>query len=410
MRNLELTLLFAAMAVLPFTSCEKESSTQSTSANYIVSLRTQASSEETADYLLTTDDLMSGEITAEGQGIELIGWNYAGHFGGSYFAIGYELNQCIGYKENNGVLTEQGKLAFERMDLLCPIDDASFLAIGAPWGGGAYNCQFQVVDVEGVSISKTVEDPIYESYYHVDSTNADVQLNAWPTSAYVDGDRLFVSFYPLVGTTWQTPNTDTAYISIYSYPEMEYINTIKDSRTSPIGYYGSQPSIIADESGNHYTISTASLAAGYTQSTKPSGILRVNAGSEEFDTSYFFDVEASGYKVLTAAYAGNNKVVANVIKAETDIASYAWAAFSATSPLLYTAVLDLSGKTLSLVSDVPAHGGQYRTPMLVVDGMVYISVNNGTEAYVYQVDAANVAATRGAKIIGNELQGIFLNE
>lgn len=412
MKSLKTTLLFTVLTAVTFISCEKETTggNEEQKSKYVVSLRTQASSEETADYYLTSDDLMTGEISAVGQGVELIGWNYNGSFSGTHFAIGYELNECIGYTETEGVLIEKGKLAFERMDVLSPLDDEKFLAIGAPWGGGAYDCQLQFVDIAGIGISKTVKHPIYESFNYVDSIDAYEQLNAWPTFAYVQGSKLYVSFYPLNGATWETPQTDTAYLSIFSYPELDYIKTIKDARTSPIGYYASQPAIIEDENGNHYTFSSSSYAAGFTQATKPSAILKINANTDAFDADYYFNVEETGYKVLTAAYAGNGKVVAKVINAQLDVPSYQWAAFGAASPLLNVAIIDLNAKSLTILDAVPAHGGQYQTPMLVEDGMVYISVNNGVEAYVYKVDAATASATKGAKIIGNELQAIFSNK
>lgn len=412
MKSLKFLLILTVIIVATLSSCEDDSTGSDEvlqKSKYVVSLRTQASDEETADYFLTSDDLMSGEISAVGQGVELIGWNYIFSSSGMHFALGYELNECIGYKDVDGTLVEQGKLAFERMDVVSPIDNEKFLAIGAPWGGGSYDCQLQYVDINNISISKNVKHPIYKSFVFDEEKNENVQLNAWPTFGYVEGDKLFVPFYPLDGVTWETKLTDTASVSIFSYPEIEYIKTIKDTRTSPIGYYASQPCVVEDESGNHYTFSSSSYAAGFTQATKPSGILKINAGTDEFDVDYFFNVEEFGYKVLTAAYAGNDKVVAKVIKVALDTPKSVWAAFRATTPLLNVAVLDLKAKTVTIVDDVPLHGGQYETPMLVEDGMVYLSANDGIEAYVYRVDASTNSATKGAKIIGNELQSISLN-
>ncbi len=410
MNRAQSIFIMAAIAIAGLTSCEEEKvTTESSGTDYVVTLRNQASSESTADYYLLADDLMSGEITAVGQGVELSGWNYVGKFGNTYFAFGYTDSECIAYKVVDSTLEQQGKLLFDRMDMFAPIDDEVFLAIGAPWGGGSYNCNLQVVDIENVAISNSVEHPLYENYY----TDADttIQLNCWPTFAYVEDDRLFVFFYPLNGSTWATPNTDTAYASIFSYPELSYITTIKDSRTSPIGYYATQPCVVEDESGNHYTFSSSSYTVGYTQATKPSGILRINAGEESFDEDYFFNIEDNyDYQVLTAAYAGDGKVVANVSSVENNISANSWGASSATSPILETAIIDLEEQTFTLVEDVPVHGGQGQTPMLVEDGMVYLSINDGTDAYIYQVDASTATATKGAQIIGNELQGIFSNK
>ena len=400
-----------ALSVLVFTACEKnETGTDSGTANYIMSLRTTGANDESADYLLTIDDLMSGEISAEGTGVELVGWNYIGKFGGTYFSFGYNLNECIGYNVVNGELQEKGKFVFERFDVINAIDNNTFMAIGAPWGGGSYDCQLQVVDIADISIERTVLHPIYVSY---DPDSAAVQLNAWPTTSYVDGDKFYVSFYTLNGVSWETPNTDTAYVSVYTYPGLEYIKTIKDARTGPIGYYGAQPCIIENESGDHYTISSGSYSAGFTQVTKGSAILKIAAGADEFDANYFFDVEATGYRVTSAVYVSNGLAVANVISKTIDEAAALesqWGLFSEVTPLLNTAVIDLYNKTVTIVDDVPLHGGQYQTPYLVEEDKVFISVNNGTDTHVYQVDAANATATKGAKLTGNQFQGLYSNK
>lgn len=403
-----LIILLVLVAFL-FTACEKDPIVPEIEANYVLSLRTLGADDESADYLLTSADIMSGEISAVGNGVELVGWNYIGKFGGRYFSFGYNLNECIAYDLVDQELQEEGKFVFERFDVMNAIDNNSFMAIGAPWGGGSYDCQLQVVDVNDVSISKTVLHPIYVSF---DPNKTDFQLNAWPTASFVDGNKFYVSFYSLNGESWETPSTDTAYVSIFTYPGFEYLKTIKDTRTGPIGYYGNQPCIVHDEKSDHYTLSSGAYSAGFTQVTKGSAIMKIKAGADAFDQDYFFDVEKTGYRVTSAAYVGNGIAVANVISKENDetaAKASMWALFSEVTPILNTAVIDLYNKTLTIVNDVPLHGGQYQTPFLVQNEKVYQSVNNGTEAYVYEVDPARAKATRGARLIGNQFQGLYAN-
>ncbi|WP_258099596.1 DUF4374 domain-containing protein [Marinoscillum pacificum] len=402
-------LLLAIISGL--SACTTDDEVDTAGANYVMSLRTQNANDESADYYITVDDLLNGEISAVGQGVELIGWNYNAKFGDTYFAFGYDLNECIGYKLQDGELISQGKFVFERIDVMEPLDNDYFLGIGAPWGGGSYDCNLQVVSIDDIAIDHNAEHPIYESFHYVDSLDQSVQLNAWPTGAYLDNDKLFVSFYPLHGTSWQTPNTDTAYVSVFSYPELDYIKTIKDDRTGPIGYYGGSPVILENEGGDHFFVSTGCKACGFTQVTKSSGILKVNAGETEFDPNYYFDVEGkTGYKVLSGTYVGNGLAVARVISTQLDDQASAvnmWATFSEVTPILNAAVIDLNAETLTIVEDVPLHGGQYKTPYLVENGKVYISVNTGTDAHVYEVDPASATATKGAKLIGNQFQALF---
>lgn len=369
-------------------------------SGYVVGLKTTSAGQD-AEYLLSTGDLMSGTISASGVGVEQMGWMYYHMAGNKILAMDYTNNICTGYTIGGGSISESGSFVFERMDALTNIPGSdNIIAIGAPWGGGSYDCFIQTINTSSMSISSSVATPLYELY---NDTNA--RLNMWPTQTYIENGKLFVSFYPLHGASWDTDRTDTAYVSVYSYPGMVYQHTFKDTRTSPIGYYGGSNAMVTDESGNHYTFSTSSIAAGFTQATKPSGILRINAGAEQFDPGYFFNVESHGYKMLTGTYAGNGKVVARVIPIANDAA--VWGAFEVTNAICKIAILDLNAQTVTIVNDVPLHGGQYYTPFYLESGMVYISVNTGSSAYVYRVDPATATAQQGAAIDGSQLQYIL---
>lgn len=412
MKNNYLRIALTAIMLpsLALVSCQKDKENKEEEvipeSGYVLGFRTGTGvdSENDADYVLTASDLLTGNISATGRGIEQTGWCYYGTAGKTYFTFNYDLNECTGYKFSEGKLTEAGKFVFERMDCMNPGGDANTLvAIGAPWGGGSYDCSIQLISAENISVYKSQKTPIYTSF-----DSAGTQLNAWPTHSYVQNGKLYVSFYPLNGASWATPLMDTAYVSVYTYPELKFVTTFKDTRTGPIGYYGSQPSIIKDEAGNHYTIATNSKAAGFTQTGKPSGILKINAGAETFADDYFFNVEESGYKVLTAAYAGNGKAVARVISTADDAVATAWAAFSYSGKAICKiAILDLNAKTITIVNDVPAHSGQYQTPFQVEGSTVYMSVNTGVATNIYAIDSKTATAKKGAEVLGREVQAFF---
>lgn len=403
MKTTRFILLAAVAASTVLSSCKKKKTNEeepSITSGYFVGLMAESGGAE-AEYVLTTADLMSGTISATGVGTEQEGWMYYHKApNNKYMAFDYTNLACTGYVLNNGVIEESGSFIFDRADVLTNLPNGNVLAIGAPWGGGSYNTKLQTINPSTMAITNTVQHPLYTAY-----NDTMAQLNMWPTHTFVDGDKLYVSFYPLHGSSWDTELTDTAYVSVFSYPGMVYQTTFKDSRTSPIGYYGGSPCIITDENGDHYTLSSSSLAAGFTQSTKPSGILKINSGATAFDASYFFNIEALGYKLLTGAYAGNGKVVARVVPNGNDNAM--WGAFSVDNPICKIAVIDLYSQTFTIVDDVPLHGGQYFTPFLVENGKVFISVNNGTSAYVYRVDPSTNSAQQGALINGNQLKCFF---
>lgn len=399
------TLLLATLFVgliLGLSSCKKDETVKNedSPSGYLLGFR--SAGDPSADYFLNTNTLSSGSISASGVGFELEGWNYYAKAGNTYFNMDYTNNLCTGYTVENGTLTELGQIAFDRMDCLFKGDNNNLVAIGAPWGGGSYDCQLQILN-ESVAITKNISHPIYTLYQ--DS----LRLNAWPTCSYVQNGKLYVSFYPLNGVTWETPFTDTAYVSVFTYPGLEYQTTFKDTRTGPIGFYASQPAILEDENGNHYTISSSSIAAGFTQNTKPSGILKINSGESSFDPNYFFNVEDLGYKVMTGVYTGNGKVVARVISSSLDQSVPSWAAFSVMeAPICNIAVLDLNAQTITIVDDVPLHGGQYNTPFFQENGKVWMSITTDvSNAFLYAIDPSNATAAQGARIQGSEIQALF---
>lgn len=78
----------------------------------IIGVQTQGSSEDFADYLLSEEDLMSGDIDPTGKGIEQLGWRYMTQAGNTVFSIGYYYDHnCIGYQINE--VYSYPELAFE---------------------------------------------------------------------------------------------------------------------------------------------------------------------------------------------------------------------------------------------------------------------------------------------------------
>jgi hypothetical protein len=407
--NIKYTTSFLLVTtVVLLNSCYKpKSHFFQTGGNYVLALRTQGTTG-TSDYLLSQDSISTASktVSATGNGIEQLAWCYFGSTGNTVFSFSYGTNNVgIGYgmQEGSG-LYEKGRFSFERMDCFGKGDDSTLVAIGAPWGGGSYDCQIQLIAANNIRIKKKTLTPLYMR----DASDA---LNKWPTSIVVNDNKLYVSFYPLDGGSWNTDLTDTAYVTIYSYPGLDSLTTIKDARTGPIGLYGNQVGMMKAENGDIYTVSPNSFAAGYTQVTKKSGILRIKNGQQSFDPSYFFDVETAsgGYKVLTAAYAGDGLLVARMQLPGTDDASAVWAAFDVTIPICKMGIIDLNNKTVQIIEDIPTHGGQYGAQWLVEDGIVYASITSATagEARIYAIDPLTATATKADKIEGLEVPAIY---
>ncbi|MFW5821866.1 MAG: DUF4374 domain-containing protein [Tangfeifania sp.] len=160
------TILFLLTAGL-VTSCTEEETIPEVPAEdqgYTVALQVIGSNDEAADYLVQTENLDEGTITAAGQGIEQTGWRYFAHVDQSVFSIGYYAdNNAIGYRLNEeGELQEYGRFVFEKtLDCMAPAGENTLLAMEVPRSGEGKRV-LHVIDVESVSVDRKVETDIYK--------------------------------------------------------------------------------------------------------------------------------------------------------------------------------------------------------------------------------------------------------
>ncbi len=367
---------------------------------YTVAIQVMGSNDEAADYLVQTEKLLEGPITSEGQGVEQTGWRYFTSVNNTLFSIGYYAdNNAIAYRlDDEGNLYEHGRFVFEKtLDIMAPADNNTLLAMEVP-RAGVNNRVLHVIDVDEVSIERKIETEIYKP--------AGDSLVKWPTGMVVKGDKLFISFYPMSPSgNFTTPDVDTAQVAVFSYPEIEFQKVLSDTRTSPVGIYGNASGIIESDNGDLYTFSSSSLAAGFTKQTKPSGILRIKNGETEFDPNYFLNIEeaTNGGKIVYFAPVGNGKAIARILTDDSTL----WGAFSVVNPICKLVIIDLEAASVTDVSGVPLHGGQYATPSLVEDGKVYMNITTATDAHIYEIDPETATSVKGAEIEGLEAKGIF---
>ncbi|RDV14252.1 DUF4374 domain-containing protein [Pontibacter diazotrophicus] len=388
--------------LLCMTACdsEVETATPQSGTNYIIGVQSQGSESDFSDYLLAEDDLMSGEIDPTGRGVEQTGWRYMTAVGNTFLSIGYfDDNQTIGYQLNEqGELVEKGRFVFETtLDLFQGVTENTALAVEVPRAGFADRV-FHRIDVENLAIQAKIPSRIYE--------NREDSLVAWPTSLVVRDNKAFVSFYTLHARgDFSTPSTDTAYVAVYSYPDMTFEKYMKDTRLGPLGIYGNANGLIKTESGDMYGYSAASYASGFTTQQKNSGIIRIKAGQTEFDDTYFFDFEEAtgGNKLAFFHYIGNGKAIGRMIVDDAGL----WGVYNIENPITKLVIIDLEGKAVTEVANIPLHGGQYSTPVLVDNGKVYVNVTTPTDAHIYEIDPVTATGTQGAQVKAIEAKAIF---
>lgn len=367
-----------------------------------ITLSFKTTGGDETEFIITRDDIMQGEISAVGTGIEQTGWRFYYHVGKTLFASGFsDDNQCAGYAADaNGDIVKKGEFIFENaLEMFGQSDDnQTLLAMEIPRAGFA-NRRLHFVDVNTVLVSKIVGTRIFESQ--------EDSLVAWPTALQVRGDKLFIPFHKMdAAGFFTTPSPDSALVAVYSYPNMgtEPEKIISDPRTSNIGVNGATTGLIEADNGDLYSFSCGAEMAGFAPaSTKPSGILKIPAGSTDFDPNYFFDIEAAtGGKIFWFDYVGNNKAIARIL---TDDNGGSWAAYGRDVFNQKLVIIDLAAQTVTDVANVPLHAKRYTSPITLQDGKVFVSIETATEAYVYQVDVASATATRGAKINGKTVKG-----
>ncbi|WP_299311666.1 DUF4374 domain-containing protein [uncultured Aquimarina sp.] len=375
-----------------------------------------------AEYILdlpSLESLTTGEISVEGQGIPLRGWRFFHSAGNTVFTAGYsDDDKCIAYQlDENGALTEKANFAFQStLDNYAALDDDTLLAVELTYGGLS-DKRFHFINAKTGLLEKIVEHPI-----DIDMGSGTVEDPGsipWVTGMILRDNKLFVSYHKwLADGSYITPDVDRAYVAIFQYPEMELEKIIEDDRTSPIGVNGHSTGIEKTENGDIYSFSTSALSAGFTAASKPSGILRINNGATEFDTNYFFNVEeaTNGGKLFWMDYVGNGKAIARII---VDDNIGAWGVFKEQGEFFKLVVIDLINKEIKDVSGIPIHANRYTSPMFIEDGKVYLSArtgpaigNNGEnadlgETHVYIVNTETATATKGAKVLGLALKGVF---
>ncbi|UTW66046.1 DUF4374 domain-containing protein [bacterium SCSIO 12643] len=406
MSDLRQWAIIGAVIILGFSSCKKDDEqppSAQPSSGITMSLKTTGGDE--TEFIVNSDEVMTKDITAVGNGIEQTGWRFYYPVGKTLFASGYSNdNQCAGYADNGkGVVAKKGEFIFENsLEMFGHSDDdQTFLAMEIPRAGFA-NRRLHFIDVNSVFVKKIVGTKIWES--------TSDSLVAWPTAIEVRGDKMFIPFHKMDAKGWfTTPSPDSAFIAIYDYPNVGAapVKIISDARTSNIGVNGATTGLIETENGDLYSFSCGAEMAGFApKSTKPSGILRIKSGSTDFDASYFFDVEAAtnGGKLFWFDYVGGNKAIARILM---DDNGGPWEAYARNVFNQKLVIIDLVSQTITDVANVPLHAKRYSSPVLVEDGKTFVSIETAADAYVYEIDIENATGEKGAKIVGKTIKGFY---
>ena len=391
------------MLVAVLSSCKKNDKevVPENPGNYILAVTPVALTGK-ADYLITAGSLEEGKVSIIGNGVEQDGtFRYYVTSGSKFFSMLYG-------RGNPGAVTvydvKEGKInklsdftaatvhAFAAVDkdILMVKVPRSFAATGptlANW--------YRVSTETNVQIAEGTLDAVAASQ------NGEIAHFSWVKQV---GNKVFAPFFSIKNNSFETDYPDFAGIAIYAYPSMQYEKTIKDSRTSFIGRYFTDGLAVV-ENGDTYAFSTSvAQKGGVLNSTKPSSITRIKAGTTEFDQSYLmnFETASNGHVITNWLYLGQNKFVVHLDPKASR------AAYNVGKKL---AILDVASKTVSMVTGFPdvdsiedVTSNNY-SPKDGKTGYVGVNLTDGT-TWVYKIDAEAKTATRGLQVEGGLITAI----
>lgn len=217
------------------------------------------------------------------------------------------------------------------------------------------------------------------------------------SGSYVEGELQWTQY----------PNQ--AWVAIYSDQTLTDPKIITTDKISyPAGRFKSQyyQTTWAAGNGDIYVFSPSyakTMANPLQQTTKPAGVVRIKAGTEEFDSSYYVDLEAlTGGKSFLRCWpiSGDYFLMLMYDKSLTETGFVA----------NQLAVFNASNKTLNYVSGIPSAdiiAGFGNTPYAENNkAYIAISTTDGNQPAVYEINAATATANKGVTVEVETVSGV----
>ena len=160
------------------------------------------------------------------------------------------------------------------------------------------------------------------------------------------------------------------------------------------------------ESGDVYVFSPSyakTMADERQQTTLPAGVVRIKAGTEEFDPSYYVNIEAltNGISFLRTWYIGGSKFL--MLMYDMPLAP------ATTMTASRLAIFDVESASLTYVEGLPSAEriSGFGTAPYSEDGKCYIAVTlTDDHPAIYAIDAATAVATKGLTVEATQIGGI----
>lgn len=399
-----LTKIIGLAVLLSFVACTEENNNIETTGNYVLGVGI-TSNGTTTNYAIQAEDLMSGVISAVGNGVTLAGYRDYSQGNKTVFAIGGFAEANVNALQLNdlGNLELSGTASFDRAaDDIIQISSSKMLAMEYPGSAEGDLARFYIVDINNRSIDKDFSLPM-----NMLIKNGDHPV--YSGMVLRDG-KLFVSHLHF-DAMYNTNHVDSNYVAIYSYPDLKFEKLITDGRTGPTGAWQTKNGLFVDEKNDIYCMSSSNISNGYSKSVKPGGFLRIKSGSTVFDSQYFFNTDLLGGKISHIKYIGNGKVFAAISTIANQTSEDRWG-----DKNLKLSIIDVYNKTINDISpsdsdnplDLIHNGvGGRSFPVLFDNGSIYYPISNQDGTYIYKIDVTTYKAYKGAEIQATFVGGIF---
>lgn len=399
-----LTKAFIALAFTAvFTSCSKKDNNgvPRNPGNFVLAV-TPIASTNVADYLLTAASLESGIISTIGNGVEQDGtYRYYTTHNNKLFSMLYGQGNpgaVTTYNILNGRLNKLSNFQTETVQVFTPVNDDLLLIKVTR---SITNALANWYKVNTNSLLITGEGTIN---LQKPSSNGESAHFSWIKQV---GNKVYAPYFSIkacCGDSFGTAYPDSAWVAVYSYPQMQLEKVIKDDRTSFIGRYFTDGLALVENGDVYGFSSSVATNKGKLTSTKPSAITRIKAGTTEFDRGYFYDFESisNGYVITNWIYVGGNNFVVHALpKAQKG-------AYSTGKTMAIVNVVDKTFKKVTGMPDEADISTVTENNYTPKDGkLAYVGVNlNSGLNYVYKIDASTGIATKGLKVEGGVITAI----
>jgi hypothetical protein len=394
----------AAACIAAFASCEKDNKDDveppvvTQPYQYVV-----VATSPDGTYILQTDDISSGQITIQGNGIEteaatawvfykdLYAYDLVYKQGDPAEVGAYEL-------DGNGLLkkrlnTYQMPSRYTTYGLF---DKYVVTAVSVTRSDDTPGLSFNLLDVNTQAITEKV----------IPGGNITGNGETGNLSGILEvGDKFFSG---ICTTPAGNPGGTTG--TVTEYPDSVWVGVfdkdlnctvIRDGRLSyATGRYrsGYHSGLAKDDKGNVYVFSSAYD----NRTTKPSGALRINKGETRFDPDYFFDIQtlAGGRHLFKVWHITGSYFLLQMYNTPNQTSEAVWSIL---------AVVDAEKKTYRQVTglpDVDKISSIGSTPYSG-DGKIAVPIVSTDEyPHIYIIDPATAVATKGLEVVAEGITAI----